>query len=116
MGFVKDIISFSGKNELLESHLPDDMESFNLFIMLTEEGRRRRNRRVDMGDESARLKFITPGSATSAEAKPKAVAKATTPIANPKPASVPAPPRPALPKLSSTLLKPSTQQPAMSLP
>eukprot|EP00441_Pelagodinium_beii_P040988 CAMPEP_0197629616 /NCGR_PEP_ID=MMETSP1338-20131121/7393_1 /TAXON_ID=43686 ORGANISM="Pelagodinium beii, Strain RCC1491" /NCGR_SAMPLE_ID=MMETSP1338 /ASSEMBLY_ACC=CAM_ASM_000754 /LENGTH=900 /DNA_ID=CAMNT_0043200683 /DNA_START=25 /DNA_END=2727 /DNA_ORIENTATION=+ len=55
--------------KVIESQLQEELESLNIFAMLTEEHRRERNRRVDMGDESARLKMITPQSILEAAAR-----------------------------------------------
>ncbi|CAE8594858.1 unnamed protein product [Polarella glacialis] len=58
---VRDTVLLRSK--VLETQLPDDLESSNVFTMLTEEARRDRNRRVDMGEDSAKLKIVTPGMA-----------------------------------------------------
>jgi len=58
--YVRDTVIASGKNQVLEAQLPDDMESLGIFVMLTEESRRERMRRIDMGDDSARLKLSQP--------------------------------------------------------
>jgi len=65
---IRDTVLVTGKNKVLEPQLPEDLESHNLFVMLTEESRRDRNRRIDMGDESARLKILTQGQKGSAPA------------------------------------------------
>eukprot|EP00439_Symbiodinium_sp_Y106_P045655 s5688_g5.t2 len=57
--------------EVLEPQLPDDLESTNLFVMLTEESRRDRNRRIDMGDDSAKLKIVTAGQAQAQQIRPQ---------------------------------------------
>jgi len=58
--YVRDTVIASGKNQVVEAQLPDDMESLGIFVMLTEESRRERMRRIDMGDDSARLKLSQP--------------------------------------------------------
>jgi len=58
--YVRDTVIRSGKNQVVEAQLPDDMESLGIFVMLTEESRRERIRRIDMGDDSARLKLSQP--------------------------------------------------------
>lgn len=63
LDYIKDTVIISGKNQVVQPLLPDDMESLGVFAMLTEEARRDRTRRVDLGDESARLKLAT-GPAT----------------------------------------------------
>merc|ERR1711874_184360 len=47
-------------DSLLTLQLSDDVESLDIFIKLTEESRRERQRRIDAGDETARLKFVAP--------------------------------------------------------
>eukprot|EP00746_Dinoflagellata_sp_MGD_P165570 gnl/MRDRNA2_/MRDRNA2_94917_c0_seq1.p1 gnl/MRDRNA2_/MRDRNA2_94917_c0~~gnl/MRDRNA2_/MRDRNA2_94917_c0_seq1.p1 ORF type:complete len:837 (-),score=250.36 gnl/MRDRNA2_/MRDRNA2_94917_c0_seq1:64-2574(-) len=53
---VKDALSINDANKVLETTFGDDVE-FAQFVKLTEENRRERERRVDAGDETARLKF-----------------------------------------------------------
>jgi len=77
INMVKD--SVSTKDGLVVSQLSDDLDNLDIFLKLTEEGRRERQRRLDAGDETARLKFTQP-----AEPKPAA----------PKPAPKPATPAP----------------------
>merc|ERR1712187_218406 len=45
--------------QVLESHLDDDMESMQIFVKLTEEERRYRQLRIDLGEADARLKVQT---------------------------------------------------------
>eukprot|EP00435_Cladocopium_sp_Y103_P023397 s667_g5.t1 len=52
------------KLRVLESQLPEELECLNIFVMLTEEHRRERQRRIDLGDDAARLKFLTPGASS----------------------------------------------------
>eukprot|EP00933_Yihiella_yeosuensis_P040598 TRINITY_DN3491_c0_g2_i1.p1 TRINITY_DN3491_c0_g2~~TRINITY_DN3491_c0_g2_i1.p1 ORF type:complete len:856 (+),score=217.48 TRINITY_DN3491_c0_g2_i1:135-2702(+) len=54
---VRDTVLLSPKKKVLEPLLPGDIESFNIFVMLTEDSRRDRMRMLDLGDESARLKI-----------------------------------------------------------
>jgi len=42
---------------VLDAHLDDEMETLQIFVKLTEEDRRHRNLRIDLGEESAKLKF-----------------------------------------------------------
>lgn len=58
---VRDTVLLNPKRKVLEALLPEELEANNVFVMLTEESRRERNRRVDMGDESAKLKVSLPG-------------------------------------------------------
>jgi len=74
LGLVNDtiIVYQGGPLKLIESMLPDEMETHNAFVMLTEECRRVRIRKIALGDESAKLKFGQPGMpmATGALAGP----------------------------------------------
>jgi len=90
---LKDVVST--KDGLLISQLSDDLENCDIFVKLTEEHRRERQRRIDAGDETARLKFTPPPKPVEkpvekpeakAKAEPKAEAKAPT-----NPAFKPAP-------------------------
>jgi len=56
VALVKDAISLNATSKVLETSLGDDV-SFAEFVKLSEENRRERERRVDAGDETARLKF-----------------------------------------------------------
>eukprot|EP00419_Tripos_fusus_P022968 CAMPEP_0172718730 /NCGR_PEP_ID=MMETSP1074-20121228/75096_1 /TAXON_ID=2916 /ORGANISM="Ceratium fusus, Strain PA161109" /LENGTH=937 /DNA_ID=CAMNT_0013543999 /DNA_START=51 /DNA_END=2861 /DNA_ORIENTATION=- len=58
--YVRDTVMAIGNNQVVEAQLPDDMESLGIFVMLTEESRRERMRRIDLGDDSARLKLSQP--------------------------------------------------------
>jgi hypothetical protein len=73
---IKDVVST--KDGLLVSQLSGDLESLDIFLKLTEEHRRERQRRIDAGDETARLKFTAPKAfekpAPAAEKKPEAKA------------------------------------------
>eukprot|EP00408_Alexandrium_pacificum_P067235 CAMPEP_0171179032 /NCGR_PEP_ID=MMETSP0790-20130122/13051_1 /TAXON_ID=2925 /ORGANISM="Alexandrium catenella, Strain OF101" /LENGTH=889 /DNA_ID=CAMNT_0011643959 /DNA_START=48 /DNA_END=2714 /DNA_ORIENTATION=+ len=66
LGLIKDTVIVSGKNSVVQSMLPDDLESFGVFAMITEEARRYRTRRVTMGDESAALKVTQQQVAVAA--------------------------------------------------
>jgi len=66
---VKDVVST--KDNLLVSEFSDDLEALDTFVKVTEEKRRERQRRIDAGDETAKLKFTT-FSAVQNEAKAKA--------------------------------------------
>jgi len=56
VALVKDAISINGTTQVLDSSLGDDT-AFAEFVKLAEENRRERERRVDAGDETAKLKF-----------------------------------------------------------
>lgn len=64
---VRDCVVVNPKNQVVEAQLPDDMESHGIFVMLTEESRRDRQRRIDLGDESAVLKLTQPQYAQTAQ-------------------------------------------------
>merc|ERR1711920_225406 len=53
---VNNVVFVTDK-DVLESQLAEDMENFQIFVMLTEQERRDRNVRLDLGDEKARLKI-----------------------------------------------------------
>mmetsp|Transcript_27983 Transcript_27983/g.51041 ORF Transcript_27983/g.51041 Transcript_27983/m.51041 type:complete len:375 (+) Transcript_27983:1919-3043(+) len=60
--FVKDILELKEQNATLVPDFPDDTPLDN-FVKLTEEQRRQRQRRVDMGDETSKLDpFPRPAS------------------------------------------------------
>mmetsp|Transcript_4847 Transcript_4847/g.11307 ORF Transcript_4847/g.11307 Transcript_4847/m.11307 type:complete len:908 (-) Transcript_4847:111-2834(-) len=53
---VKDTV-FLTPQQIIESQLPDELESLGIFGKLTEEDRRHRILRSDLGEEGAKLKF-----------------------------------------------------------
>lgn len=56
LSLVRDTI-FVSPNKIMESLLPEDMETFSVFAKLAEEDRRLRSIRLDMGEEDAKLKI-----------------------------------------------------------
>lgn len=68
LGLVRDTVVVNRKNQVVEPQLPEEMESLGILAMLTEEARRDRTRRVDLGDESARLKLSQPSAAAAVQA------------------------------------------------
>merc|ERR1712174_57187 len=52
---IKDTVT--SKDTLLISQRPEEEDDLDIFVKLTEENRRERQRRIDAGDETARLKF-----------------------------------------------------------
>jgi len=54
---VKDTVALSEDTHILTSQLAEETESVDIFVKLTEEQRRERQRRIDAGDETAKLKF-----------------------------------------------------------
>jgi len=61
VGLVIDSVHFT-KGNVLETVLPDEFESYAIFVKLTEEARRYRSLLVDSGDDSARLKILGAGN------------------------------------------------------
>lgn len=53
--YVRDTVVIRSKSQVIEPNLPEEMESWGIFAMLTEESRRDRMRRIDLGDETAKL-------------------------------------------------------------
>merc|ERR1711948_183011 len=49
--------AFVTEKKVLEPQLDDEMENLQIFVKLTEEDRRERNLRIDLGEDSARLKI-----------------------------------------------------------
>merc|ERR1712039_1011110 len=58
IALVRDTVHVSDNN-VLEGLLDEEMESLQIFVKLTEEDRRDRALRIDLGDETARLKVQT---------------------------------------------------------
>jgi len=81
---VKDTVIVTRRGKVVEPQLPEDMESIGVFVMLTEEARRHRVCRVDLGDESAKLKIQI--QAVGLGAVP--AASSTTPVVQPASAGV----------------------------
>lgn len=92
LAFIKDIVSI--KDKLVIGELADDLDNFDIFVKLTEEQRRERARRIEAGDETARLKFTPPAEPKAApKPAPKPEAKPATSIAGtpaPKAGATPA--------------------------
>merc|ERR1712151_1286386 len=90
--FVKDAVTLDKETNVLKSDMEPEQDSLDIFVKLTEESRRERQRRVDAGDETARLKFNAnlgkPQRTTLVQTvgKPQVGAKAGTS----KPAIIPA--------------------------
>jgi len=78
LALVKDTVTIGPKTGVIESQLSDDMEHLDLFVKLTEENRRERQRRVDAGDESASLKFASQSSYIQAKGTCKAPISSVT--------------------------------------
>merc|ERR1711957_368397 len=56
VALIQDTVVVTDKH-VLDAHLDDEMETLQIFVKLTEEDRRHRNLRIDLGEESAKLKF-----------------------------------------------------------
>jgi len=57
---VKDTVVIRPSDMVLEAQLSEEMDSFDIFVKLTEESRRERERRIHAGDETVKLKFSKP--------------------------------------------------------
>lgn len=55
VNLVEDTIRLKGS--VIESRLPESLESLGIFVKITEESRRDRTRLIDLGEESAKLKI-----------------------------------------------------------
>eukprot|EP00930_Biecheleria_cincta_P046831 TRINITY_DN32354_c0_g1_i1.p1 TRINITY_DN32354_c0_g1~~TRINITY_DN32354_c0_g1_i1.p1 ORF type:complete len:909 (-),score=281.61 TRINITY_DN32354_c0_g1_i1:100-2745(-) len=66
IALIKDTAIINDGNQVLEAQLGEELESFDIFVKLTEDARRTRLRKLDEGDESARLKFQKPDAAPPA--------------------------------------------------
>jgi len=84
LALIKDAVTI--KEGVIVSQLSHDLDNLDIFLKLTEESRRERQRRLDAGDETARLKFVLPAQPKLAAAKPEAK-PATTSAAKPTPAA-----------------------------
>merc|ERR1719356_1711295 len=60
IGLVLDAV-YINKQRVVASMLPEEFESYGIFVKLVEEARRHRILLVDSGDESARLKLHSGG-------------------------------------------------------
>eukprot|EP00930_Biecheleria_cincta_P085389 TRINITY_DN74781_c0_g1_i1.p1 TRINITY_DN74781_c0_g1~~TRINITY_DN74781_c0_g1_i1.p1 ORF type:complete len:934 (-),score=226.17 TRINITY_DN74781_c0_g1_i1:110-2860(-) len=59
VALVKDTLTIA-ENQVLQPLLGEELESFDIFVKMTEECRRDRIKRLDSGDEAARLHFTRP--------------------------------------------------------
>lgn len=59
VGLVKDSVYIT-KSKVLASAMGEEMESFQVFVQMTEEARRERSLLIDAGEASAALKFGAP--------------------------------------------------------
>merc|ERR1711972_1256286 len=77
---IKDIVVV--KDGMVICQLSDENDDLSIFVKLTEEQRRERQRRIDAGDEMVRLKFTAPPKPQpKAEPKPAAPKAAVVPNA-----------------------------------
>eukprot|EP00933_Yihiella_yeosuensis_P032841 TRINITY_DN2649_c0_g3_i2.p1 TRINITY_DN2649_c0_g3~~TRINITY_DN2649_c0_g3_i2.p1 ORF type:complete len:922 (-),score=255.79 TRINITY_DN2649_c0_g3_i2:370-3036(-) len=100
---VRDTVVLCPKKKVLEPLLEEDLEVPNIFVMLTEEARRDRCRKIDMGDESAKLKVALPG---------QAVLQSLTQTGNAAPATA-TPVRPATPMANAAPMMAPMKMPGM---
>merc|ERR1719183_2630729 len=70
IGLVKDTMHLSPKHSTIDSLVPAELESFAVFVKLTEHARRHRLLMLDMGDESMRLSISAPPEATPKQESP----------------------------------------------
>merc|ERR1711934_1269135 len=63
LNMVKDTVTM--KDVLLVATLEEEPENFDIFVKMTEASRRDRARRIEAGDETARLKFSPNARAPS---------------------------------------------------
>merc|ERR1712039_750448 len=87
---VKDTVAMNEEDKVLTGKLEEETEDFVAFVKLTEENRRERQRRIDAGDETAKIKFSPLAVQQPQALKPttpgaKAVGSTTT-VAAAKPA------------------------------
>eukprot|EP00931_Biecheleriopsis_adriatica_P023800 TRINITY_DN1495_c0_g2_i1.p1 TRINITY_DN1495_c0_g2~~TRINITY_DN1495_c0_g2_i1.p1 ORF type:complete len:936 (-),score=282.25 TRINITY_DN1495_c0_g2_i1:58-2499(-) len=66
---IKDTVLLCGPS-VVESQLSAELESNDIFVKLTEESRRDRQRRVDAGDESAVLQFLNRPATAQLDTNP----------------------------------------------
>eukprot|EP00928_Gymnodinium_smaydae_P008253 TRINITY_DN12_c0_g1_i2.p1 TRINITY_DN12_c0_g1~~TRINITY_DN12_c0_g1_i2.p1 ORF type:complete len:948 (-),score=297.23 TRINITY_DN12_c0_g1_i2:117-2960(-) len=92
IGMVKDTMKVDGENLAAELSA-EKAESVDYFVKLAEENRRQRQRRLDAGDETARLKLSPTlwGVVTKPPVAPKPAAETKPPPASAKPATTPPP-------------------------
>ncbi|CAE7405966.1 unnamed protein product, partial [Symbiodinium pilosum] len=82
---VKDTVAISEDTKMFSTILEDELESMDMLVKLTEESRKERQRRIDAGDETARLKFVLHNPAPAPVAPAPAPAPAALPaIPGPK--------------------------------
>jgi len=67
IALVKDTVAIAADTQVLTA--PAELDSLGTFVKQTEENRRERQRRIDAGDETARLKFVTVPAAVIAPVK-----------------------------------------------
>merc|ERR1712217_244953 len=102
---VKDAVTIDEDKKVLVSTLSEETEEFDILVKLTEENRRERQRRVDAGDETAKIKF----SPLAVQAPPS-----VKPVATPKqmPAAAAAGASVVKPAAKPATVRPPTARPA----
>jgi len=86
---IKDVAGLEANNSIVKAQLSDDTPAEN-FVKLTEDHRRERERRLDAGDESAKLVFTRQAGPTAPQGPPPA-----RPATAPRPGAYGATQRPA---------------------
>merc|ERR1712129_552132 len=81
---IKDTVTWNDESKVMTTPQPEDLDGSDIFVRLTEENRRERQRRIDAGDETARLKFSPLAMSQPAASKPVGSVAAAKPAANPK--------------------------------
>eukprot|EP00930_Biecheleria_cincta_P097596 TRINITY_DN892_c0_g2_i1.p1 TRINITY_DN892_c0_g2~~TRINITY_DN892_c0_g2_i1.p1 ORF type:complete len:869 (-),score=256.49 TRINITY_DN892_c0_g2_i1:48-2276(-) len=82
LAFIKDTVTIAGTSDFLTAEQAEDT-SVDMFVKLAEDHRRERERRVDAGDETAKLKF------SNAQVSVPAAAGQKRPYSPAQPAFVP---------------------------
>eukprot|EP00927_Polykrikos_kofoidii_P065899 TRINITY_DN615_c0_g3_i1.p1 TRINITY_DN615_c0_g3~~TRINITY_DN615_c0_g3_i1.p1 ORF type:complete len:1029 (-),score=234.97 TRINITY_DN615_c0_g3_i1:166-3252(-) len=77
--FIRDTVTIDAKSLLLESHLFDELDNFDVFLKLTEECRRYRQLRLDSGEKLPSLNFSRPPPPAQATAAAGAGTKGAGP-------------------------------------
>mmetsp|Transcript_45538 Transcript_45538/g.105569 ORF Transcript_45538/g.105569 Transcript_45538/m.105569 type:complete len:925 (+) Transcript_45538:75-2849(+) len=64
LALVQDTVMIPRGSKVIVPLLPEEIENLGLFVMLTEQARRERQRLVDLGDPSAKLNISEPAKIT----------------------------------------------------
>jgi len=86
IALVSDSVQINPKTKVLESRLSDELDNFDLFVKLTEECRRERLLRIDLGDNAAALHFtqaLAVATSTAGRVGMKGARPGMPPLAQP---------------------------------